>query len=103
LELNDKGDQVPERYYRNKFKFTQIIYYQPEILDIRGYMILGRGIEILLASHYRWLNSGVFVSQLPEGAVPVGLVHFSAEQRPAILVHGEGEGQEYDLVQGGEE
>jgi len=66
-------------------------------------VIFGRGIEILLGTDYRWLNAGVLVSQLPEGAVPVGLVHFSAEQRPAILVHGEGEGQEYDLVQGGEE
>jgi len=66
-------------------------------------VIFGRGIEILLGTDYRWLNAGVLVSQLPEGAVPVGLVHFSAEQRPAILVHGEGEGQEHDLVQGGEE
>lgn len=66
-------------------------------------MILGRGIKVLFASHNWRLNAGVLVPQLPESTVPVGLVDFTAEQRPAILVHGEGEGQENDLVQGGEE
>lgn len=66
-------------------------------------MILGWRIKVLLGAHYWWLNARVFLAKLPEGTVPVGLVHLSAEQRPTIFVHGEGKGQKDNLVQSGKE